>query len=61
MTFDFAHIVFIGMQIGITMREVGRMRYGTWKMLYSEYRHQWNMRIKKMIYADNEEKSVLDL
>lgn len=60
-TFDFAHILYIGLQVGLSKVETGRLRYGTWKKLYDEYKRAWNMRIKKVGYADNEEQSVLSL
>lgn len=60
-TLDFAYIMFVGLQIGLSKTEIGRMRYGTWSRLCKEYQHQWNMRIKGMTYVENEEQSILDL
>lgn len=61
MTLDFAYITFVGLQIGLTLREVGRMRYGTWSRLCKEYQHQWNMKIKGITYVEAEEQSILSL
>ena len=40
-TLDFAYIMFVGLQIGLSKCEIGRMRYGTWSRLCKEYQHQW--------------------
>ena len=60
-TLDFARIMFIGLQMGLTQKEIGRMRYGTWARLQEEYRRNWNARIKELIYAEDEEQSILSL
>lgn len=61
MTFDFAHILFIGLRSGMSRQETGRLRYGTWKRLNEEYKREWNAQIKKYIFEDNAEQSVLSL
>lgn len=61
MTFDFAHIMYIGLQIGLGRVETGRLRYGTWKKLYEEYKKEWNMKIRQLVFVDNEEQSVLSI
>ena len=33
----------------------------SYKKLYDEYKRAWNMRVKKVGYADNEEQSVLSI
>lgn len=53
--------MFIGLQIGLTQKEIGRMRYGTWARLQEEYRRNWNARIKELIYAEDDEQSILSL
>lgn len=61
-TFDFAHILYSGMQIGFSEQEVCHMYYGKWAQLFEKYKHEWNMRIKKIFYAEKEEEtSVLSL
>lgn len=60
--FDFAHILYIGLRIGLRKEEVAHMYYGRWSRLFDQYRHEWNMKMKQMVYAEQEsESSVLSL
>ena len=59
---DFAHILFIGLKIGYKEEEVRHMYFGKWSMLYKQFQMQWNMQMKKMLYAEKQEEiSTLDL
>lgn len=58
---DFAWIVFVGMEIGYREREIRHMYYGKWADLYMEYKKMHNIRMKKMIFAEKKQMSLLDM
>lgn len=62
LTFDFAEILYLGLQFGLREREIGHLTYGKWTVLYRQYRKVWNMRVKRMIFEEQEPvTSSLDL
>ncbi len=56
---DFAWIVFIGMQIGYTEKEVASMYFGKWCDLFEQYKKMHNIRMKKALFE--EPKKVVSL
>ena len=59
---DFAWMIYVGMQVGYTERQIGQMYLGKWCRICEQYKKSWNMRIKKLGFAEKEEvKSVFDL
>nr|DAI91699.1 MAG TPA: hypothetical protein [Caudoviricetes sp.] len=55
-------MVFIGMQIGYTEKEVSRMYYGTWYEMFQHFKWYHNFKMKKYIFREPEkETSLMDL
>lgn len=52
----------IGLQIGYTEKEIGRMSFGKWCDLFEAFRNYYNMRVKQIPFKLPEKAvSVLDL
>lgn len=56
---NFAWIVFVGMQIGYSEKEIAHMYFGKWADLHREYRKMHNIKVKRLIFE--EEKKVTSL
>ena len=62
MILDFAYILYIGMSIGYSEKEIGHMYFGKWAKLNDRYKKQWNMQMRKILFPEPEAVvSVLDL
>ncbi|MCI6637651.1 MAG: hypothetical protein SOT60_10385 [Bilifractor sp.] len=62
MTFDFAEILYLGLQFGLRKNEIGCLTYREWADLYKQYRKEWNMKAKNAVYSEDEKiSSSLDL
>ena len=58
---DFAWIVFVGMQIGYSEKEVAYMRFGKWCDLFEKYKYMHNMRIRQCAFEERKIGSLVDL
>ena len=59
---NFAWIVFIGMQIGYSEKEVGQMYFGKWADLFKEYKKMHNYKVKRMAFEEEQKvTSLMDL
>lgn len=58
---NFAWIVFIGMQVGYREPELAHMYFGKWCDLFEEYKKMHNFKVKRMIFEEKKEVSLLDL
>jgi len=59
---DFAWIVFIGMKIGYTEKEISRMYYGKWYEMFQHFKWYHNFTVKKYLFKEPEkEVSLMDL
>lgn len=58
---NFAWIVFVGMEIGYSEREIAHMYYGKWSDLHEEYKKMHNIRMKRMTFEEKKVVSLLDL
>lgn len=58
---NFAWIVFVGMEIGYSEKEIAHMYYGKWSDLHEEYKKMHNIRMKKMVFEEKKVASLLDL
>ena len=56
---NFAWVVFVGMQIGYSEREIAHMYFGKWEDLFKEFRKMHNYKMKRLIFE--EEKKVASL
>ena len=45
---DFAWVVYVGLQIGYTEREVAHMYYSKWVEMFKQFKKHHNMIIKKV-------------
>lgn len=58
---NFARIVFIGMKIGYTEREVAHMYLGKWCDLFEEFKKMHNVEMRKQVYEKQKATSLMDL
>ena len=59
---DFAWIVLIGLQIGYSEKEVGRMYFGKWYDLFCEYKKLHNLRMKRCLFPEEKRQvSMIDI
>lgn len=49
------------MQIGYSEKEIAHMYIGKWNDLYDEFKKMHNMTMKRMIFEEKKEVSLLDL
>lgn len=58
---DFAWLVFFGMQMGYTEKEVSRMYLGNWMELYGHFKRFHNFKVKRCVFQERKRVSLLDL
>lgn len=58
---DFAWIVFVGMQIGYTEKEISRMYFGKWHDMYEQFKVYHNMKMRRCLFVKQERVSMRDL
>ena len=58
---DFAWLVFMGIQMGYTEKEVSRMYLGKWYELFKHFKRFHNFKMKRGLYEEKERVSLLDL
>ena len=58
---DFAWIVFIGLQIGYTEKEISKMYLGKWQELFEHFKWLHNMQMTRTIFQEKKRISLLDL
>ena len=58
---DFAWLVFMGLQMGYTEKEVSRMYLGKWLELYTHFKWFHNFKMKRCIFEEKRKVSLLDL
>lgn len=56
---DFAWLVYVGMQIGYTEREVSKMTFAKWHELYSVYKRMHNFTVKRGLFEDEKVRTSL--
>lgn len=49
---DMAGVIFIGMAIGYSEREIAQMYFWKWSELAKQYKYHHNMIVKKMYYSE---------
>ncbi len=58
---DFAWLVFMGMQMGYTEKEVSRMYLGKWSEMFAHFKQFHNFKMKRGIYQERVKVSLFDL
>ena len=58
---NFAWIVFIGMRIGYSEREIAHMYLGKWLDLYEEFKKMHNICMKRSVFEEKKVASLMDL
>lgn len=58
---DFAWIVYVGLQVGYTEKEVKHMYYGKWSEMFRNFRKMHNITIKKELFMEKKIESLIDL
>lgn len=58
---NFAWIVYVGMDIGYSEKEVAHMYYGKWCDLFEEWKNMHNIRMKRMVFEEEKVQSLMDL
>ena len=58
---SFAWIVYVGMDIGYSEKEVAHMYYGKWCDLFEEWKNMHNIRMKRMVFEEEKVQSLMDL
>lgn len=58
---NFAWLVFIGMQIGYTEKEISHMYLGKWFDLYDEFKKMHNISMRRQVFGEKKVASLLDL
>ena len=47
---DMSWVVYVGMHIGYTEKEIGHMYFKKWKALFEQFKKHHNMIVKKLTY-----------
>lgn len=58
---NFAWIVFMGMRIGYTEKEIAHMYLGKWSDLYEEFKKMHNITMKQQIFEEKKVESLINL
>ena len=59
---NFAWVIFTGMQIGYTEKEIAHMYFGKWADLFKEFKRMHNYKMKRMIFEEEKKvESLMDL
>ena len=59
---NFARVIFTGMQIGYTEKEIAHMYFGKWADLFKEFKRMHNYKMKRMIFEEEKKvESLMDL
>ncbi len=57
---DFAWVRVTGLQMGLTLEEIGFMYTGQFRDMVEEFKKWHNLRIKKQIFAEDDQGEVKD-
>lgn len=58
---DFAWLVFMGMQMGYTEKEISRMYMGKWCDLFQHFKWFCNFKARRCVFKEKKRVSMLDL
>lgn len=58
---DFAWIVFVGVQVGYSEKDVAHMHFGKWCDLFEKYKYMHNMRVRSIAFEEKKVSSLMDL
>lgn len=58
---DFAWLLFMGIQMGFSEKEIAHMYIGKWMDLFEHFKWFHNFKAKKALFTDNQPASLMDL
>lgn len=58
---NFAWVILIGMKIGYSEAEIAKMYFGKWCDMFEEYQKFYNFEIKRGLFEEKKEVSLMDL
>ncbi len=61
LTLDFAWIVFMGVQMGFTEKEISRMYLSKWDELFDQFKKYHNFKMQRGLFKAQKVASLLDL